>query len=205
VSRTAEVIDHLGLLNDDRTDTADAWLAGKLSLLAPGIAEDVEAWIAVLRHGGPRTKPRAVGTVRAYLAAAMPALVAWSARYQHLRQVTRDDVRAQLQPLTGLRRKRCMVGLRSLSRWAKRAGRIFRDPTTHLSTGTAATAAPVPLPAETLAPAAPACTTAAHRLVLALAPSTPPDRSRYAGYGSTTSTASTGGSLSTATPDHSTT
>jgi integrase len=159
VSRTAELIDHLGLLDDDR----------KLTQLAPGIAANVEQWFTVLRHGGPRSTPRAVGTVREYLAAAMPALVAWSATYDHLRQVIRDDVREQLVSLTGLRRKRRLVGLRSLFRWAKRAGRIFRDPTTHFSAGNVGSSVPVPLPAETLTRAARACTTPAHRLVLALA------------------------------------
>ncbi|MEH0975227.1 integrase [Micromonospora sp. CPCC 205546] len=169
VSRTAEVIDHLGLLDDDRADTVDAWLAGRLTVLTPGIAEDVEAWFNTLRHGGTRTTPRAVGTVRDYLAAAMPALITWSARYAHLRQVTRDDVREHLDGMTGLPRKRHLVGLRSLFRWCKNAGRIFRDPTTHFSAGNVGHRLPMPLPADTLTRAVQACTTPAHRLALALA------------------------------------
>jgi hypothetical protein len=169
VSRTAEVLDHLGWLDDDRNDTLDAWLARKLALLAPGIAEDVQGWATDLRHGGPRSKPRAPGTVREYVAAAMPTLIAWSATYMHLRQVTRDDVRQRLDTLTGLPRKRVLVGLRSLFRWCKQAGRIFRDPTTYFSAGTVGHTLPMPLPDDTLTRAAKACTTAAHRLVLALA------------------------------------
>lgn len=59
--------------------------------------------------------------------------------------------------------------MRSLFRCGKRASRIFRDPTTHFSAGTVGNTLPIPLPAETLALAARACTTPAHRLVLALA------------------------------------
>lgn len=159
VSRTAEVIDHLGLLDDDRTDTTERWLAGKLAPLAPAIADDVRAWADSLRHGGPRTKPRAAATVRSYVRDILPALATWSARYEHLRQVTRDDVRQHLGTLTGLAKKRCLVGLRSLFRYSKRAGRVFRDPTTHLSAGNIRPTLPMPLSDALLAQAVQACTT----------------------------------------------
>ncbi|WP_328372821.1 hypothetical protein [Micromonospora zamorensis] len=169
VSRTAEVLEHLGWLDDDRTDTLDAWLARNLAALAPGIAEDVRVWATELRHGGPRSKPRAPGTVREYAAASMPSLIAWSATYEHLRQVTRDDVRQRLEAQTGLRRKRVLVSLNSLFRWCKKTGRVFRDPTSHFKAGNVGYTLPIPLPGDVLTRAAQACTTAAHRLILALA------------------------------------
>ncbi|GAA2580046.1 hypothetical protein GCM10010399_07290 [Dactylosporangium fulvum] len=169
VSRTAEVIAHLGLLDDDRVDTTDRWLTGKLTLLAAAIAEDVQAWASHLRHGGPRSRPRASATMRNYLGAALPALISWSVRYSHLREVTRDDVREHLDTLVGLPRKRCLVGLRSLFRYCKRAGRIFRNPTARLSAGNVGSGLPMPIPDGLLAQAVRACTTPAQRLLLALA------------------------------------
>jgi site-specific recombinase XerD len=62
----------------------------------------------------------------------------WSRQghYGHLREVTRDDIHTIADALTGLARKRTLVALRSLFRFYKRHGRIFRDPTTHIRPGT---------------------------------------------------------------------
>jgi integrase len=169
VSRTAEVIDYLGLLDDDRTDTTNTWLTGKLTQLPRTIADDIQAWADSMRHGGPRTKPRATATMRNYLGAMLAALTIWSAGYDYLRQVTRDDVRRHLGTLTGLPRKRCLVGLRSLFRYCKRTGRVFCDPTTHLRAGNVGNTVPMPLPDSLLGQAVQACTTSAHRLILAMA------------------------------------
>jgi hypothetical protein len=44
-----------------------------------------------------------------------------------LRQVTRDDVVAQLEPLTGNTRDKTLVVLRSLFATSKKAGVVFRN------------------------------------------------------------------------------
>jgi hypothetical protein len=87
INRVAEVLAEMGLLLDDRVPAFDTWLEDKLTDLAPGIAADVRDWAQVLRHGGPRSQPRNINTVRRYLRAAHPVLVEWSTRYDHLREV----------------------------------------------------------------------------------------------------------------------
>ncbi|MEU3371696.1 hypothetical protein ABZ734_14670 [Streptomyces sp. NPDC006660] len=65
------------------------------------------------RPGGS-SRPRDQATVWAHLNAVRPALLDWSARYDHLREVTRDDVLAHVKPLHGRERHQTLVALRSL-------------------------------------------------------------------------------------------
>ncbi len=58
VERTIEVLDHLGLFDDDRIPAFESWLERKLVDLAPGIRRDAEDWLRTLRDGGPRSRPR---------------------------------------------------------------------------------------------------------------------------------------------------
>jgi hypothetical protein len=88
--------------------------------LAPGIRCDVDAWLRALHDGGPRTKARDEATVWNYLNHARPALLDWSARYEHMREITRDDVSEHLDTLHGSRRKNALVALRSLFGFCKR-------------------------------------------------------------------------------------
>lgn len=62
-------------------------------------------------------------------------LLAWSARYNHLRKVTRDDVRAALDELQGSARRGALVSARSLFAFAKKKGVIFRNPTRGIKVG----------------------------------------------------------------------
>lgn len=74
----------------------DGWLQRKLTGLAPGIRSAVEAWLRTLHDGGPRSRARHPATAWNYLNKALPSLHAWSNRYAHLREVTRDDIIAEL-------------------------------------------------------------------------------------------------------------
>ncbi|WP_405165544.1 hypothetical protein OG203_15935 [Nocardia sp. NBC_01499] len=123
-----DVLSRMGVLVDDRPNVFDTWLETKLADLAPGIAAQVERWAHLLRHGGPRRPPRRPHTALGYVYGVRPALLEWSSRYQHLREVTRDDVLAHLDTVRGNQRHLIMVTLRSLFGWAKRDGVIFRNP-----------------------------------------------------------------------------
>ena len=68
------------ILAEDRPDLFASWLDAKLTGLAAGIAREARRWALTLHDGGPRTRPRSPDTARAYLRAARPALLAWSAR-----------------------------------------------------------------------------------------------------------------------------
>jgi hypothetical protein len=104
----------MGIMCDDRPASFQKWLAGKLDGLAPGIRAETQRWARTMRDGGPRARARNETTVQGYLRAVRPALLAWSASYDHLREVTHADVLAQAELLRGRQRHTTMVALRSL-------------------------------------------------------------------------------------------
>jgi hypothetical protein len=168
VRHTVELLDAMGILIDDRIPRFDSWLDNKLDGLAPGIGAEVGRWVRVLHEGGPRNAAHQI-TARKYLNTARPALIEWSGRHTHLRQITRDDVLAHADTLFGNERKRTMVALRSLFAWAKKSGVVFADPTRHVRVGQAADPVWQPLSPEEIARSVAAATTPEARLVVALA------------------------------------
>ncbi|WP_433687982.1 site-specific integrase [Micromonospora carbonacea] len=140
-----------------------------LDPLAPAMGRDVLAWARVLRDGGPRTQPGKPETVRNYVAAVAPALAAWSDRYAHLREVTRDDVVAYLDTLRGRPRTMATTALRSLFSWAKRTNLIFGNPTGRIRCPRRENPIWQPLPPDQVAASIAAATTVQARLFLALA------------------------------------
>jgi len=158
----------MGILIDDRTPTFDTWLQNKLDGLAEGIGAEVGPWVRALHEGGPRNRAHQA-TARKYLNVARPALIEWSRRHTHLREVTRGDVLAHADMLVGNERKRAMVALRSLFAWAKKNDVVFADPTRHIRVGQAVDPVWQPLSPEQIARSVAAATTAQTRLVVALA------------------------------------
>ncbi|WP_226899829.1 site-specific integrase [Nonomuraea phyllanthi] len=130
--RAAELLDIMGIWDQDLPATFEAWLTSRLQGLSPGFADPVNIWARTLRDGGPRVLPRDEGTVGIYVRAALPALLDWTNRHDHLREVTRDDVLTHLGTLTGQQRETLLSALRSLFGWAKRQGVIFRDPASRI-------------------------------------------------------------------------
>ncbi len=131
----SEVLERMGVLLDDRPATFEKWLAVKLDGLAPGIRSETERWVRALHDGGPRSPARDPDTTRKYLRLARPALLEWSARYQHLREVTREDILAHVDRLHGRERRVTLVALRSLFAWAKKNDVIFGNPTSQIKGG----------------------------------------------------------------------
>jgi integrase len=165
---TIEVLQTMGILLDDRTATFDTWLENKLLDLAPGIQQETRQWAHALHDGGPRTRIRDEGTVRGYLYALLPALQDWSARYDHLREVTRDDVLSYLTALRGHRRQSAFVAVRSLFGWTKRNGAIFTNPTSRITNGRVEYAIWQPLQPEQIARTIDTATTPHARVFVAL-------------------------------------
>jgi hypothetical protein len=112
ISRTAQILDAMGVLADDRPAAFDQWLATRLGGLAPGISGETERWARALHDGTPRTPALHDKTVRSYVAALRPALLEWSASHAHLREITPGDVRAAAAPLHGSRRQMTLVAAR---------------------------------------------------------------------------------------------
>jgi integrase len=169
IARTIEVLDAMGILADDRPAAFDEWLGTQLADLAPGIAAEASRWARAARDGTPRTPALREKSIRIYVASLRPALLEWSTRYSHLREVTRDDIRAQLVTRHGTRRHTAIAGLRSLFTWAKKNSAVFHDPARHISPGRRERAIFQPLPAEQVSRAANAATTPHARLCVALA------------------------------------
>ncbi len=133
--RTIEVLQRVHLFDDDRTPSFESWLERKLAGLAPGIRRDVEHWVRTLRDGGPRSQPRSLETVWGYLSEIQPILVAWSSRYDHLREVTRNDILGAIEWLHGCKRRHTLSVLRSLFRHCKKRGSVFADPAARIPVG----------------------------------------------------------------------
>jgi integrase len=169
INRVAEVLAEMGLLVDDRVPAFDTWLEGKLADLAPGIAADVRDWAQVLRHGGPRSQPRNINTVRHYVRAAHPVLVEWSTRYDHLREVTTGDIGAVADTLRGHLRRRTLGALRSLTRHCKKNGTIFADPAARIRSTHRDEPIIIPLVPNHIDDTTRAATTPAARIAVALA------------------------------------
>ncbi|GAA2039344.1 hypothetical protein GCM10009839_46600 [Catenulispora yoronensis] len=167
--RVLEILAAMDVLIDDRPDTFDAWVGTKVAGLAPAIARDVTAWVNHRRHGGPRAKPRDVSTCRIQLSVLLPALTNWSSNYDHLREVTADDVAAVVDGLTGRRREMVVTALRSLFTWAKRTGLIFRNPAADIRLGRKTVPIWQPLTRGEIDQTVAAATTPQARLFVALA------------------------------------
>jgi hypothetical protein len=166
----AEVLRQAGMLHDDRPPAFDAWLDRKLDGVASGIRRDAERWLRTLKDGGPRSRPRAIATVHSHLGKALPALTDWSARYDHLREVTRDDIEDVLRPLHGSHRHNALVALRSLFASCAASGVIFRNPTRGIKVGRRPSPAVLqPLHQDDIDDAVAAAVTPADRLIIALA------------------------------------
>ncbi|MET8181676.1 hypothetical protein [Streptomyces sp. NPDC005336] len=166
---TIEVLDYIGVFLDDRPSSFAKWLERKLDGIAPGIRRDVEHWVRLLHDGGPRSQPRDKNTAWNYLNRIRPVLLEWSARYDHLREVTRDDVVAQLDALHGGQRQHTLIVLRSLFGRAKKNGTIFKNPTSRIRVGQREYSILQPLKPEHIEGSVVAVTRPADRLVLAFA------------------------------------
>ncbi|MEU4233217.1 hypothetical protein AB0F17_53775 [Nonomuraea sp. NPDC026600] len=168
VGRTVEVLDRIALFDDDRVPSFESWLQRSLAELAPGIGAEVEHWIRTLRQGGPRSRPRSPETVWTYLRAVRPALLTWSDRYDHLREVTREDILAVIDDLSGHERHHTISVIRSLFRHCKKNRAIFRDPAARLRVGEKPRKVILPLQDTEIDEAVKAATKPLDRLIVAL-------------------------------------
>jgi integrase len=167
--RVAEILREMGVLLDDRRPTFEGWLHRKLDGLAPGIGIAAEAWLRTTHDGGPRTKPRDMATIHSYMGHVRPILLDWSARYDHLREVTRDDILAVLDNLHGSHRHDALIGLRRLFTFCRKSRVIFHDPTRGIRVGQRTYGIAQPLDQSDVDQAVELASTPVARLVLVLA------------------------------------
>jgi site-specific recombinase XerD len=167
--RTIEVLQQLALFTDDRVPALESWLHRKLADVTPGIRHDAEDWLRTLHDGGPRTRARSRETVWGYLSAVLPVLVDWSARHEHLREITRNDILAVADSLQGSKRHHTLSVLRSLFQHCKKTGTIFADPAARIPIGRHDYSVIVPLQPDKVDGAVKVATTPVVRLALVLA------------------------------------
>jgi hypothetical protein len=167
--RVAEVLQEMGVLLDDRRPTFETWLHRKLDGLAPGIGIAAEAWLQTMHDGGPRTRPRDTASIHSYMSHVRPILIGWSARYDHLREVTREDILAVLDGLRGHHRQDALIGLRRLFTFCRKTRVIFRDPTRGIRVGQRSYGITQPLRQSDVDQVIEIATTPVARLVLVLA------------------------------------
>jgi hypothetical protein len=169
VTRTAEILDLAGLLDDDRVASFTCLKQARLAMLPAPMAADVEHWLRTRSQGGPRSHPRNEHTVRMNLNRVHPLLLNWAEHYVHLREVTAADIIAATELLPGNLRRQTLTALRSLFHHCKKTGRIFRDPTRGVHDGQRPLIIVQPLQPEEIDQATAAAVTPAARLALALA------------------------------------
>jgi integrase len=131
--RVVEFLVDQGLVGVHEHAVLDRWLARRLQPLAAPIRAEVGTWVDALRGRGARAgRPRKAATIQGYLRALQPALADWSVRYQSLRQVTPQDVTAQLDGVSGPTRLLVLAAMRSLFATLKARRVLFANPTAGL-------------------------------------------------------------------------
>ena len=169
ITRTAEVLDLAGLLDDDRVSSFACLMRARLAPLPAPMAADAGHWLRTRSQGGPRSRPRDEHTVRMNLNRVHPLLLEWAGHYSHLREVTTADIIAATELLPPSMRRQTLTALRSLFGHAKKTGRIFRDPTRGVRGGQRPLNLIQPLQPAEIHQATAAAVTPAARLAVALA------------------------------------
>jgi len=165
-----DVLAAVGVLDDDRPDTLAIWLNEQLAGLPAQIRAELDTWLGLLRHGGPRRRPRSRRTIVRDIYSIRTFLTGVGGRYFTLRQVTRDDITTWLAGRPAWSRSQDASTLRSMFGILKAERLIFANPTRGVRVGRRNPSVPAPLPPHLLtATAAAAKDSSALRVVMALA------------------------------------
>jgi hypothetical protein len=134
VKHTREFVSSSGRATPVPYAAPEMWVEERLGRLDPRIAAEVRVWVEVLGGAG-RARAKHHETLRSYLWSVKAPLEVFSARYDSLREVTRDDVLSELAAFQGSRPAMTGTALRSLFRTLKTKKLIFADPTARLRPG----------------------------------------------------------------------
>jgi integrase len=132
--RAVEFLTGQGLARSNPQAAFHRWLAARLAALSAPLAAEVRTWAEALQGRGPRAGPgRQDRTIQGYLRILQTPLASWSARYESLRQVTTEDLTAELAPLTGATRLLALSAMRSLFGALKARRVLFTNPAAPLT------------------------------------------------------------------------
>lgn len=159
----------VGVLEDDRPDSLAVWLDAQLAGLPAQIRAELDTWLGLLRHGGPRRRPRTRRTIVGNISSIRTFLTEIGGRYSTLRQVTHDDITTWLAGRPGRSRPRDASTLRGLFAVLKAERLVFANPARGVRISRRNPSVPAPLPSHLLtATAAAALDNPALRVVVAL-------------------------------------
>jgi integrase len=134
VRRTIEFLADQGLARPRPQAVFSQWLAVRLGALPPPVAAEVGSWTEALQGRGQRAGPaRQDHTIQGYLRVLEAPLAAWAGRYDSLRQVTTEDLTAELDPLSGTTRLLALSAMRSLFGTLKARRIVFANPAAPLT------------------------------------------------------------------------
>jgi len=136
----------VGVLEDDRPDTLAVWLDTQLAGMPAQIRAELDTWLGLLRHGGPRRRPRSRRTIVRNIYSIRTFLADIGGRYSTLRQVTRDDITGWLASRPGRSRSQDASTLRSLFGTLRAERLIFANPTRGIRIGRRNPSVPALLP-----------------------------------------------------------
>ncbi|WP_437031171.1 hypothetical protein [Streptomyces sp. enrichment culture] len=139
----------LSVKRRDRHDADE--LREQIDRLPEPMAEQMHAWVKVMRGGGRyEHPPAAYRLIRRYFRTVSATLTAWAAADKDLRQITGKDIQTELDRHRGNVARGLLNALRSIFRALKQERLIFHVPTAGLK-APAAVDLPRPLPSDRLA------------------------------------------------------
>jgi SAM-dependent methyltransferase len=148
ITRVLAFLAGLGLLDDDRPDVLGGWITARLADVHPAIRAETDAWISILRHGGPRRHPRAEATIRQKIDYIAPFLLDISTRHASLREVTATEITAWLQGRRAAAHQ--LLAIRDLFKTLHQQRIVFTNPTRDLHPGSAPKTIPTPITPDAL-------------------------------------------------------
>jgi predicted amidophosphoribosyltransferase len=132
--RALEFLADQDLVRGTQDAVLQHWVAGQLAGLPDPIAAEVRIWTDALQGRGPRpARPRKPTTIQGYVRILQAPLAGWARRYGSLRQVTTEDLSADLAPLTGATRLLTLSAMRSLLGTLKARRVLFTNPAAPLT------------------------------------------------------------------------
>ena len=143
-----DVLAAAGVLEDDRPDSLAVWLDAQLAGLPAQIRAELDTWLGLRRHGGPRRRPRSRRTIVGNICSIRTFLTGAGVRYSTLRQVTRDDITTWLAGRPAQSRPQDASTLRSLFGILKAERLIFASPVRGIRVARRNPSVPAPLPAH---------------------------------------------------------
>lgn len=148
VNRVIAVLEHAGLLVDDRVPAIQRLFARHLRELPAPMNSELSRWFDIVLNGSstpPRRRPRSTITTELYIRWAMPALRQWVQHgHTSLREISAEDIRNAL-PDSGPPRDHMVQALRSIFTILKAHKVVFTNPTARIRTTSRRPNPPLPL------------------------------------------------------------